>query len=578
MTIRPCKEFIDCECSDNPFINTSAERPDPNLFFARAYYANNPALNVDDSWYERLSCLGTCFSEESQTDADDCAERNAQLCTWTVVQPPLTILSDDASTVPRTNIFGNAAVSCSSPCPEGPAFVFTVPANTFYALTQQEADALAQSVCDYRALVFRMCQNIPPEPPVCDVTITSVMPPSLYQYVNQGDSAAMGVTFNYSGTVPPSFLWYKDGVPYVTTMNPSLTLADAQSFDSGTYQLHILVPHCTPVLSPEFELIVCAPSVGVPAPSVVFDGPNIYYSYTTPVSLGTFAVVETGNTHDPGFGDNATDLGSKPAGWYEAVYKGGGREQTTPASPPNFFSADAWRVSMEIGSVPDSDVIFVPFDFSNYATCADAENSIGGIDGLRTGIIETTNNAGGSMKTIGPAWPVNGGFSLASCDGSRPEVEIVHYALPTQPSGLRVVDFTDFKNRLTVCPTCQNRLVGNEWDGTFYRQQYNPFDLVYLATVGASALAKFKNKRTNENSIKIILSTLLDSTPIWQLLIFCSVIGDPASGQGSQLIWVGYKDTGNTAEGVYLLDSDGSKTGLTTCVAQTVKCITIEST
>jgi len=417
MTIRPCNEFIDCECSDNPFFNTSAEAPDPNLFFARAYYANNPALNAGDTWYERLSCLGVCYSGTSQQDAEDCALRNAQLCTWGPVQPPLTLLSDDPTSIPRTNIFGNAEVSCSSPCPTGPAFTFTVPANTFYALTQEEADALAQSVCEYRALVNRMCQNIPPEPPICDVTITSVMPTSLYQYVNEGDSAAMGVTFDYTGMAPPIFLWLKDTFPLVQTQNPSLTISPAISSDSGIYQLVIIVPNCPPVLSPVFELIVCAPDVGVPAPDFLPEG---YYSYTTPVSLGTFEAPETGNTHDPTFTENELSLGSKPAGWYEAIYQGGGRQENTNPPGAPFFTSDSWAVRAEQFSVPDLDVLSEPFSFSIYADCDLAQSSVGfgqGV-GYRSGLIQTTNNAGGEMKVIGAAWPTTTN-TMVDCNGTR---------------------------------------------------------------------------------------------------------------------------------------------------------------
>jgi len=253
MTIRPCNEFIDCECSDNPFINTSAEAPDPNLFFARRYFPNIPSLNVDDSWYQRSTCLGVCESAISQQDADDCALRDSQLCTWNPVQPPLTLLSDDSPAVPRTNIFGNSAVSCTAPCPDGSVSTFTVPANTFYGLTQQEADALAQSVCDYRALVNRMCSS---QPTVCDVTITSVMPPSFCIDAAPGDSVAMGVTFDYTGSTNPTFLWTLDGIPLTQTENPSLAISPVLPQDVGVYRLAIIVPGCPPVLSPPITLSV----------------------------------------------------------------------------------------------------------------------------------------------------------------------------------------------------------------------------------------------------------------------------------------------------------------------------------
>lgn len=308
MTIRPCNEFIDCECSDNPFINTSAEAPDPNLFFARAYYPNNPALNSDDTWYDRLSCLGICYSDVSQIDADDCALRDAQLCTWSQVQPPLTLLSDDPSSIPRSNIFGNAVVSCSATCPAGPPSVFTVPENTFYALTQQEANALAQSVCDYRALVNRMCSGIPPEPPVCDVVITSVMPPSLMQEAEVGDSVAFGVTFNYTGMSTPVFQWLKDGIPLTQTENPSLAISPVVAGDAGFYRLAIVVPHCPTVLSPNIELIVNPCSQSGPAiPDPLFSNDP------TPVDLGSF--VTPPNVDVP--------VGNFPPGTFTVTYEHG---------------------------------------------------------------------------------------------------------------------------------------------------------------------------------------------------------------------------------------------------------------
>lgn len=324
MTIRPCNEFIDCECSDNPFINTSAEAPDPNLFFARRYFPNIPSLNVDDSWYQRAGCLGVCRSDESQQEADDCALRDSQLCTWSQVQPPLTLLSEDPSSVPRSNIFGNTAVSCSSLCPNGPPFVFTVPANTFYGLTQQEADALAQSVCEYRALLFRICQGIPPEPPVCDVTITSVMPSSLVQESEVGDSVAFGVTFDYTGMQNPTFLWLKDGFPLTQTENPSLAISPVIAEDAGFYRLAIIVPNCPTVVSPPIELIVnpCSQS-GSPIPDPLFSNDQ------TPIDLGSFVT-------PPGAD---VSVGSWPPGSFEITYEEGsyGKNLGENPCPMNAF-------------------------------------------------------------------------------------------------------------------------------------------------------------------------------------------------------------------------------------------------
>lgn len=572
MTIRPCDEFIDCECSDNPFINTSAEAPDPNLFFARRYFPNIPSLNVDDSWYQRATCLGTCFSEESQQDADDCAQRDSQLCAWSVVQPPLVLLPDDPTAIPRSQIFGNAAVSCTSPCPVGPPFVFTVPANTFYGLTQQEADALAQSVCDYRALVFRMCSTIPPEPPVCDVTITSVMPPSQYQYAFEGESVAFGVTFDYTGMTNPTFLWLKDGIPYTQTQNPSLTFSPVLAMDEGLYRLAIIVPMCPTVFSPVFELIVCVPDVGPMAPQPVPG--NDYWSFVTATSFGNFAVIESGDEHAPGPGENVDDLGGFPAAYYEAIYRGGGRIQNGPPDPMvDICTADAWSIRMEVGGVPDSTVLNVPYDPSLFATCQLAEDSIGGV-GFGSGRIQTTDTAGGNIKTVGPAWPTGGVFTMVSCPFGRPTIELIQYVFTPQPDNLRIVDFDAFRDRVNVCPTCQNRLVGVEWDGTFRQDIYDFQTLKYIAgpmSVNPDDF-KFKNKRASQVDIRIFNTddNPPDFTGIWRLSIACLI-----NDTDSVAIWVGKKETGNTPEGVYIFDE--SAPGFPVCVEQQVKCLTIEA-
>lgn len=156
----PCLSRVICECSENPFSNLSAEAPDVDRFFALFHFAGDPPLG--DS-FSQASCLTVCESTVSQEDADLCALRQAQQCVWDNPgfggdwRTPPTIQRPNGSSV---QIFSNRVQSCTTTCPDGSPFTFTVAAGQIIALSQAEADFLAYSYACQQAGLQQICLTL----------------------------------------------------------------------------------------------------------------------------------------------------------------------------------------------------------------------------------------------------------------------------------------------------------------------------------------------------------------------------------------------------------------------------------
>jgi len=165
----------DClPCNDDPIANISAEAPDIDVFIAFRDFRGNPPLGVT---YAQLGCKTICFSQTSQQEADDCAQRQAQECVWTTWKPPVTppippgpnntggkgTPPNTPGGVPPNNPrfpvkrFLNTLQTCEQPCPDGTPFSASVAAGTIVALSQALADEQAHSLACKRALQKRMC-------------------------------------------------------------------------------------------------------------------------------------------------------------------------------------------------------------------------------------------------------------------------------------------------------------------------------------------------------------------------------------------------------------------------------------
>lgn len=123
-------------CADgNPFANLSAEDPDLNIFLSVQFReTKNPPPNIWTSPY----CVTFCESQFSQNDADDCARRLAYQCS----PENNNCLTPPCSTSPP---IPNNRITCTNGDTE-----CEIEAGTVLAVSQVEADAIAQSLCTRR--------------------------------------------------------------------------------------------------------------------------------------------------------------------------------------------------------------------------------------------------------------------------------------------------------------------------------------------------------------------------------------------------------------------------------------------
>lgn len=135
----------------NPYENLSSEAADRERFISVIWYPPNwtPPPNEPIEF----ECLAFAESSESQFDADDSALRGAQSCVW-----------DDWCTSGPTcepkppPIYPNQRIICT----DGELF-YVIEAGTVFSLSQEDADARAQSLCNAR--VSGGSPSPPPEPP-----------------------------------------------------------------------------------------------------------------------------------------------------------------------------------------------------------------------------------------------------------------------------------------------------------------------------------------------------------------------------------------------------------------------------
>lgn len=181
----PCQLALkEClPCNDSPIANLSAEEPDIDVFIAFRDFRGNPPLGVV---FGQLGCKSICFSEVSQQEADDCAQRQAQECVYRNWKPPLVpplppgpTNTGGKGTPPNTpggvppppghpiSQFLNTAQTCALPCPDGTPFNGTVAAGTIVALSQALADEEAHSLACKRALRDRICFSSSALPGMC---------------------------------------------------------------------------------------------------------------------------------------------------------------------------------------------------------------------------------------------------------------------------------------------------------------------------------------------------------------------------------------------------------------------------
>ena len=171
---RPCPNHITCpavtrlqgqgviEDPDSPFMNFSSEAPDPVNYLGVFYNDYFPPPDSPYQWSQiggPGSPVTGYFGGTSRQHSNDTARTNGQDAGWNNEQEPPDPPSRGGPRAPRPTIFENAAVTCGVTCEAGGTFEYTVEAGTVHALTQEEADSIASSLCRSRAGINPLCIN-----------------------------------------------------------------------------------------------------------------------------------------------------------------------------------------------------------------------------------------------------------------------------------------------------------------------------------------------------------------------------------------------------------------------------------
>jgi len=222
MSLMPCPNRInECECQDDPISNFSSEDLDPNVFCANVTFSSPPLLGICDGG-AGFTSSAWCCSEISFEDAYLCALRKAQEKLWSdwltgscpppgcppncpIGCPPIC----PPTCPPNCSHFGNSEQTCTKECLDGSTKSFTIPANTFFALSQFDADKFAYDIacanvsilCNGGDLFFntsQTCTKTCADGSVASVTITAG---TVVSNVNQADADALAYSFACSAVV-----------------------------------------------------------------------------------------------------------------------------------------------------------------------------------------------------------------------------------------------------------------------------------------------------------------------------------------------------------------------------------------
>lgn len=145
-----CQTKIDCSGTDFPVTNYSSEGGEPILPYLGVVWPPPPPPPPGSGFWA-TGCIGDCLSYTSQQEADECAQLQAALCD---------IGPNDGGggggTTPITPYYSGEA-SCTVNCPNGTAFTYYVNAGLFVALTQAQANAIAQAYACEKAQESLVC-------------------------------------------------------------------------------------------------------------------------------------------------------------------------------------------------------------------------------------------------------------------------------------------------------------------------------------------------------------------------------------------------------------------------------------
>lgn len=330
---RFCANKITCSGTDSPIINVSAETDDGPSFFAQRWPSIDPSQlpNPIMQTFTASNCYGTVTSNISQADADQQAERNAFLCQHT----------NPTTGQVFGNVSGNSPQTATVNCPDGTPFTFTVPAGTFFAINQFQANAQAKSYAQQQAVARLLCiGNLPTGYAVGTqvnqpVTATGNLSPFPYsdEWSLIGDLPD-GLTFNGGFINAQEVAAGVEDGPSITgipTTNGSFTFSIQITNWIGDFQIK------------QFTFNVTGVSFTI-TPSIT-SGAITYFNNGASIAAGNYTVkyLKGGFIPDSRYGFCVNAQFTSPAFFthYLITYGGGAQTFAGPSPTPPFYPTQA---------------------------------------------------------------------------------------------------------------------------------------------------------------------------------------------------------------------------------------------
>lgn len=331
----PCDRRIDCPGDDSPIRNYSAEGPDSRLFCEMGFYAGTP--RIGDCW-ERTGCAELACSLVSVADAELQAYNASLDCTistWSTpscppADPGIPPVIPTPETPPRDPVllYRNFEQTCTKYCDSGEPVSYTVPAGTYLARSQLEADTEASTeacvraqellnqsdcmgCCDQVAEILSILQGSGTGAPV----FAGSNPPSGQELSYYGGQIVA------SGLRPIAYTLESGSIPTGTSLNGSTGLISGASPTAGTYTFTIRATNTLGSATQEFEVFIDGrtPLFEYPFPGTPPGNPFPYYTlewyfyaqvlYVPSIWTGTFATYTPTGLYSGG------SFGSSPVTW-----------------------------------------------------------------------------------------------------------------------------------------------------------------------------------------------------------------------------------------------------------------------
>lgn len=162
----PCvNKIAEClPCNDDPILNISAEDEDTDRFLFNFNTRIRPNIGFS---FQSVGCKRFCYSDVSQVEADLCAILQTLECIndgWTI---PRQMDGNQVQPPQSPALFFNTAQTCTTPCPDGSTFGWTVPAGLVIAPSLVLANRIARSYACRLSARQRICITTVSLPVAC---------------------------------------------------------------------------------------------------------------------------------------------------------------------------------------------------------------------------------------------------------------------------------------------------------------------------------------------------------------------------------------------------------------------------